>query len=363
MKTDFHPSELPPTVDLESVPVLRKTAQAHRFLAELKGVSGTIPNQGILINTLSLQEAKDSSAIENIITTDDELFQEELFAEVSSNAAAKEVRRYAIALKKGFEMVKKSCLLTNTHILDIQAELEGNRAGFRKLPGTALKNQQTGEIVYTPPQDPDEIVRLMGNLERFLNDDTISPADPLVKMAVAHYQFESIHPFYDGNGRTGRIINILYLVQKGLLNIPVLYLSRFIIQRKNEYYRHLQAVRDNGAWESWILYMLDGVEQTSRRTIAIVQGIGKAMMDYKHRIRETHRKFYSQDLINNLFSHPYTKIEFLMRDLQVSRLTATKYLDTLTNEGFLTKKKLGRSNYYINTVLFDLLTKMPEVKK
>jgi Fic family protein len=356
VKPSFHLPELPPAVDLEGVPVLKKAAQAHRFLAELKGVSGTIPNQGILINTLSLQEAKDSSAIENIVTTDDELFQEELFAEVSSNAAAKEVQRYAVALKKGFGLVRESRLLTNAHILEIQAELEGNRAGFRKLPGTALKNQQTGETVYTPPQDPDEIVRLMDNLERFLNDDTFSTADPLVKMAIAHYQFESIHPFYDGNGRTGRILNILYLVQKELLNIPVLYLSRYIIEHKNEYYRHLQAVRDEGAWEAWILYMLDGVEQTSRQTIAIVQGIGKAMLDYKHRIREAHHKFYSQDLINNLFSHPYTKIEFLVRDLQVSRLTATKYLDILANSGFLTKKKMGRSNYYINTVLFDLLT-------
>jgi len=180
-------------------------------------------------------------------------------------------------------------------------------------------------------------------------------------MVVAHYQFESIHPFYDGNGRTGRIINILYLVQQGLLNIPVLYLSRYITQRKPEYYRRLQAVRDDEAWEAWVLYMLDGVEKTARQTIAIVQGIGKAMLDYKHRIRDKHR-FYSQDLINNLFCHPYTKIEFLMADLRVSRLTATKYLDTLSHEGFLRKKKMGRSNYYINTVLFDLLTKVPEVQ-
>lgn len=360
MNPEFHLSNLPPSANLESVPVLKKVAQAHRFLAELKGVSGTIPNQGILINTLALQEAKDSSAIENIITTHDELFQEELFADVASNAAAKEVRRYAVALKTGFELVRKTQLLTNAHIVQIQAELEGHNTGFRKLPGTKLKNDQTGETVYTPPQDHDEIVRLMGNLERFINDDTVSAIDPLVKMAVAHYQFESIHPFYDGNGRTGRIINILYLVQKGLLNIPVLYLSRYIIQRKGEYYRLLQAVREHGAWEAWVLYMLDGVEQTARQTIGIVQGIGKAMLDYKHRIRAGQR-FYSQDLLNNLFSHPYTKIEFLMRDLGVSRITATKYLDALAVAGFLRKKKMGRSNYYINTVLFDLLTKVPEV--
>lgn len=358
----FKLTMLPPKADLESKAVLKKLAQAHRFLAELKGISGTIPNQSILINTLALQEAKDSSAIENIITTHDALFQEELFADIASNVAAKEVRNYVVALKKGFELVHKTKLLTNAHILNIQAELEGNRAGFRKLPGTALKNQQTGETVYTPPQNAEDIIRLMSNLERFINDDDVSPLDPLVKMVAIHYQFESIHPFYDGNGRTGRIINILYLVQKELLNIPVLYLSRYIIQNKGEYYRLLQAVRDNGEWEAWVLYMLNGIEQTACQTIAMVQGIGKAMLDYKHRIREQY-KFYSQDLLNNLFSHPYTKIEFIVRDLRVSRLTATKYLDTLATAGFLRKKKMGRSNYYINTVLFDLLTKVPVVRQ
>lgn len=362
IKPDLPLVELPPKIDLESTAILKKALQANRYLAELKGISATIPNQSILINTLALQEAKESSAIENIITTHDELFQEELFMETSSNLAAKEVRRYAVALKKGFEMVRKNGLLTNRHVLEIQAELEGNRAGFRKMPGTQLKNKDTGETVYIPPQNPEDIVRLMDNLEKFINEDALCPADPLIKMAVAHHQFESIHPFYDGNGRTGRIINILYLVQKGLLNIPVLYLSRYIIQKKSEYYRLLQVVRNTGAWEEWILYILDGVESTSRQTIAIVTGIGKAMLDYKHRIREKY-KFYSQDLLNNLFSHPYTKIDFLKRDLRISRLTATKYLDRLAADGFLRKKKMGRSNYYINTVLFDLLTKGPQGQK
>lgn len=358
MNPEFRVTELPPAINLETIPILKKAAQAHRFLAELKGVSGTIPNQNILINTLALQEAKDSSAIENIITSHDELFQAELFAG-ATNAAAKEVRKYSAALKKGFELVRRTGLLTNSHILEIQEELEGNRAGFRKKPGTVLKNLTTGETVYTPPQNPEEIVRLMENLEKFTNDDAVSPLDPLVKMAVIHYQFESIHPFSDGNGRTGRIINILYLVQKNLLNIPVLYLSRYIIQKKNDYYRLLQSVRDDGTWEEWVLYMLEGIERTAGQTILIVQGIGRAMLDYKHRIRERY-KFYSQDLLNNLFGHPYTKIEFLMQDLRVSRLTATKYLDLLAKDGFLNKKKLGRSNYYINPVLFDILTGGPQ---
>ena len=195
----------------------------------------------------------------------------------------------------------------------------------------------------------------MNNLERFINDEEFYVADPLVKMAMIHYQFESIHPFYDGNGRTGRIINMLYLVQKQLLTIPVLYLSRYIIRTKTDYYRLLQHVRDTSDWETWILYMLEGIEQTSRQTIDMVQAIGAALLDYKHRIRNTH-KFYSQDLINNLFYHPYTKIEFLQKSLSVTRVTATKYLDLLAQGGFLTKKKIGRSNYYVNTALFKILT-------
>ena len=344
---------LPPKINLETISILKKASQAHRYLAELKGISKTIPNQAILINTLVLQEAKDSSAIENIITTHDDLFKEELFSDFITNAATKEVHNYTIALKKGFDLVKNSELLTNNHILRIQAELEKNHAGFRKLPGTELKNDRTGETIYTPPQNQQEILNLMSNLEKYINDDSISVLDPLIKMAIIHFQFESIHPFYDGNGRCGRIINILYLVVKKLLDIPVLYLSRYIIQNKNSYYNLLQKVRDENAWEDWIMYMLDGVKKTSIQTISIIQEMHKIMLDYKHRIRKLF-KFYSQDLLNNLFYHPYTKIEFLKRDIGVTRLTATKYLDILTDHGFLKKEKIGKNNYYINEPLFKL---------
>jgi Fic family protein len=353
----FSLKALPPEADFETIPILKKTASAHRFLAELKGVSGSIPNQGILLNTLSLQEAKDSSAVENIITTDDDLYREELFPESATDPTAKEVRNYVIALKKGFDLVQQNRILTANHIQAIQAELELNKAGFRKLPGTDLKNTATGETIYTPPQNPDEIIGLMTNLERFINDDAMSGADYLVKMAMIHFQFESIHPFYDGNGRTGRIMNVLYLVLKGLLDIPVLYL----IRNKNDYYALLQKVRDENAWEEWVLYMLDGVETTARHTIQIVQEIKSALMDYKHRIRDKH-KFYSQDLINNLFFHPYTKIEFIQRDLKVSRITATTYLNKLTDDGFLKKEKKGKSNYYVNTALYNILTEAGAVK-
>jgi Fic family protein len=195
----------------------------------------------------------------------------------------------------------------------------------------------------------------MRDLERFINDDALFDADPLIKMALQHHQFESIHPFYDGNGRTGRILNMLYLVKQDLLEIPVLYLSRHIVRNKADYYRLLQTVRERDAWEDWVLYMLAAVESTANDAIAVVSAIRGALMDAKHRIRDKY-KFYSQDLINNLFTHPYTKIEFIMRDLDVSRLTAAKYLEALSQDGVLRKKKVGRSNYYVNIALNAILT-------
>ena len=340
----------------ETAMILKKLASASRHLAELKGVAASIPNQGILINTLGLQEAKDSSAIENIVTTHDELFKDDLQAQGSGTPAAKEVLRYRQALRAGFEQVREHGLLTLNHILHIQEVLEENRAGLRTLPGTALKDGG-GQTVYTPPQNPDEILRLMGDLERYINGDALFDADPLIKMSLIHHQFESIHPFYDGNGRTGRIVNVLYLVKERLLEIPVLYLSSHIVGTKGDYYRLLQAVRDQDAWEDWVLYLLNAVEQTAAQTIQTIHAIKEALFDYKHRIRAAHR-FYSQDLINNLFTHPYTRIEFIERDLEVSRLTATKYLDALAADGFLLKQKIGRGSYYINVALTKILVRL-----
>lgn len=261
---------------------------------------------------------------------------------------------YAEALKTGFQKIRNQKILKSSHILEIQQILEQNDAGYRKLPGTSLVNDATRETVYTPPQDYDSVVKLMDNLISFINDTELYQADPLVKMAVIHHQFESIHPFYDGNGRTGRIINILYLVLNELLDLPILYLSRYIISHKNDYYRLLQKVRDTGDWEEWILYMLDGVEQTAKETILLIGNIKTLMQDYKTRIRKEFPKMYSQDLLNNLFRHPYTKIEFLMAELMVSRLTATKYIDALVEKSFLDKQKIGRSNFYINLPLYNL---------
>ncbi len=356
---DLLPLEQLQAARFDQPAILKKLASSSRRLAELKGVAASIPNQGILINALVLQEAKDSSAIENIVTTHDELFRDDADPDEFTNPAAKEVLRYRQALRAGFDLVRSSGLLTANHIITIQAELERNQAGFRKLPGTALKDG-AGRTVYTPPQDPATIVALMRDLERFINEPDLLDVDPLIKMALIHHQFESIHPSYDGNGRTGRIVNVLYLVKEGLLDIPVLYLSQHIVQTKADYYRLLQTVRTDDHWEAWVLYMLEAVERTALAAIDTVQAIKVALQDYKHRIRADH-KFYSQDLINNLFMHPYTKIDFIERDLQVSRMTATKYLEALVEAGFLRKQRVGRSNYYMNLALNQILLRAPGV--
>jgi Fic family protein len=351
------PLPLSPSVALETPEVLRQLARSHRQLAELKGVVGTIPNESILIDTLALQEAKDSSEIENIVTTEDELFQGDAASAQFSSLAAKEVHSYAAALKLGFGRVREQRFLRLDDVLAVQATLLECRVGLRTLPGTVLRNQESDAVVYTPPQDGDEIVRLMGNfLEHFHSDDETAGLDPLVRMAVLHHQFESIHPFYDGNGRTGRILNLLHLVLHGLLDLPVLYLSRYIVRNKTAYSHHLQTVRDTGEWAAWVLYILKAVEETSRQTIAQVHGIRELMHSTKHRLRTELPRLYSQDLLNNLFLHPYTKIEFIERDLGVSRPTAVRYLEQLTQASFVKKMKLGRTNFYVNEPLFKLLS-------
>jgi len=354
--TTWSLTTLPLNMDLETKKVLKALPAAHAALAELKGIASTIPNQNILINTLGLQEAKDSSAIENIITTHDDLYKSGLNFDAFKSLQAKEVQNYISALKKGFELITTTGLLTNKSILQIQEILEDNKAGFRKLPGTALKNAATGETIYTPPQNYEEILRLMANLEQYINDPEMQDCDPLIKMAIIHFQFESIHPFYDGNGRTGRIINILYLILEKQQTLPILYLSKYIIKHKADYYRFLQKVREDNLWEDWILFMLKGVEETAKETIELIFKIKELMLDYKHKLRNNY-KFYSQDLLNNLFKHPYTKIEFVVNDLGVSRLTAANYLNKLADDKMLRKHKLGTANYYINEELVELLTK------
>ncbi len=351
---------LPLEQDLETKVVLLQLIKANKSLAELKGVALIIPNESILINTLSLQEAKESSAVENIITTHDDMYKADAdLKSFAASASTKEVVLYADALKRGFELIRKNKVLSLNNIKEIQEVLERNKAGFRKVPGTNLQNQNK-EIVYTPPQRFDDINRYMENLATYINDDTIDDLDPLIKLAVVHHQFESIHPFYDGNGRTGRIINSLFLVLKDLLDLPILYLSRYIIRNKAEYYHLIQSVRDNGKWEDWIVFILKGVAETATETIVLVKQIKVLMQEYKARMKDILKKQYSHELLNNLFNHPYTKIEFVVNDLKVSRVTAAKYLNILADCQLLQKVKMGHSNYYLNSPLINLLVEHSE---
>lgn len=340
---------------IETPSILKKAIAANKVIAELKGVAQTIPNQAILINTLALQESKDSSEIENIVTTHDELFKYDKQYQ-SFSPATKEVHRYNDALFHGFKMLKTKPLINNL-LIELARIITEQQSGFRNLPGTVLKNSR-GDVVYTPPQNFVEISEHMKNLEQFINDPKMSDFDPLVKMAIIHHQFESIHPFFDGNGRTGRILNILYLISEGILDIPILYLSRYITQNKAEYYQLIQKVRDEQAWEEWILYMLHALESTAKQTILTIESIKSMMAEYKMIFREKEPKLYSHELMNTIFSHPYTKIEFIVTNTKVSRLTASKHLKKLVDIGLLEMKKQKNSNYYINTKLVALFTSL-----
>ena len=356
--SNYTPRPLPLPVDsgLETKEVWRALNTAHRYLAELKGVCLSLPNPGLLTQTLSMQEAKDSSEIENIITTHDDLYATQGSDLKGPTLPAKEVQYYVQALQIGFEEVRKTKLIQLETILAIQAYIEPSKPRLRTLPGTRLINDQTGELIYEPPQSKTEIEALMGNLVDYIHDEQ-NELDPLLRMAIIHHQFESIHPFYDGNGRTGRILNILMLVREGLLDFPILYLSRYINHSKASYYGLLQKTRNKNRWDEWCLYLLKGISETAKNEIQLIHQLNALMLDYKHRIRQNY-KFYSQDLLNNLFRYPYTKIESIAAELGISRPTATKYLDQLAEDGFLYKKKVGRTNFYVNTPLFTLLTSL-----
>ncbi|MDD7303930.1 MAG: Fic family protein [Prevotellaceae bacterium] len=359
MALQYSIPSLPLKYDFETVPVLRNLARANRALAELKGIAATIPNENILISSLTLQEARDSSSIENIITTQDDFYKAELqFKSLKVSAATKEVQNYREAIYEGFRLIRENKLLTNNTIIRIQNCLKHSDNGFRNTPGTKLVRED-GVVIYEPPQDFRDIVACMDNLETFINDPSFSDLDPLIKMAIIHHQFESIHPFTDGNGRTGRIINILYLVINGLLELPILYLSRFITRNKSEYYQLIQAIRDkegdnSSEWEKWIIFILQGIEETALETITIVKGISSLMADFKEIIKPAFGSVYRHELLNNLFFHPYTKIEFVCNDMSIQRKTAAKYLDKIVELALLKKVKYGRENYYINTKLTEL---------
>ena len=344
---------LPPSINLETVPVLRQLAKSNRALAELKGYADTIPNKNILLNAVMINEAKDSSEIENIITTHDELYKA-LSQSSGASLEAKEVVNYRSAIWEGYQLVLEKGILTVNMIVSIQGIVEGNQAGIRKLPGTVLLNSKTNEVVYTPPSDEREIRNLLSNLEEYINevDDRV---DPLIKLSVIHFQFESIHPFYDGNGRTGRIINIIYLILRDLLNSPILYLSRYINKNKSEYYRLLQEVRTQQKWEEWILFILKGIEETAKDTLELVKRINVEIESMRNEIKLKLPKIYSKELIDLLFYEFYTKTIYIEKGLSITRKTAVSYLSALEEAGLLVSEKIGKERIYKNKRLFDLV--------
>jgi cell filamentation protein, protein adenylyltransferase len=347
---------LPPKQDIETRSILRKTITTGRALAELKGLGETIPNQSMLINSVILQEAKASSEIENIITTDDALFRAFTTKTSSVDPSTKEVLRYREALWEGYKELKKRPILATNLFIKLVQRIKENQAGIRQTPGTTISNADTGEIIYTPPEGEAVIRDKLKNLEDYIHGE--DDIDPLIKLALIHYQFESIHPFSDGNGRTGRILNILYLVFQGLLDLPVLYLSKFVIEKKNKYYRLLRKVTEKCEWEPWILYMLDAVEKTATFTRKRILNIRDLMAETMEVAKDSlPGRVYSKELVELIFRQPYTKGQFLVDAGIAKRQTAAEYLKELEKIGVLKAKKIGRETLYLNGKLYDLLSK------
>lgn len=345
---------LPPSrAKLETMPILRQVAKTAAVIGELKGLADTLPNPNILLNAVILKEATASSEIENIITTQDKLYQALSLKGLQVDPQTKEVLRYREALLEGYRYLTKNGFINTNAIISIQKELEGNSAGIRQLPGTALKNATTGTTIYTPPDNYDTILRLMKNLEEYLHSE--EDISPFIQLAVQHYQFESIHPFYDGNGRTGRIINVLFLIMKGLLHQPVLYLSQYIIDHKSDYYRLLQEVRTQDNWEEWVLFLTKGVEVTAIETIHKIRQINDLFNQMLEAVKREKPKIYRKDLLELLFVQPYCRIEIVMEQLGVSRPTASRYLNELAGIGVLTIKQVWKENIFINEGLFKIL--------
>ena len=345
--------KLPPRADIETKAILKQCITARSALAELKQAGQLIPNPAIMINTLPVLEARASSEIENIVTTTDKLFQF-VQDEARADPATKEALRYCKALFDGFEALTERPLSTGT-AEGICTQILGVETAVRKVPGTKLTNQATGETIYTPPEVEGHLRDLLANWERFLHDEDVA-IDPLIRMAVAHYQFEAIHPFTDGNGRTGRIINSLYLIEKGLLTLPLLYLSRYIIQNRNDYYRLLLDVTRNEAWEEWILYMLKAVEETANWTtakIAAIRGLSDAASEY---IRSRRPKIYTRELVDVIFKLPYCRITNLVEANVAKRQTASDYLWQLVEIGVLAEPTTTKDKVFVHQKLLTLLT-------
>ncbi|MDF3054719.1 MAG: filamentation induced by cAMP protein Fic [Gammaproteobacteria bacterium] len=344
---------LPPSLKLETTAVLKKTIEARSQLAELKGSVQSIPNQAILVNGIVLQEARLSSEIENIVTTNDELYKAASDERLATDPQAKEVLRYREALWHGFRSLKERPLSTNLFV-ELVAIIKGQNIDVRRVPGTKIGNSR-GEVIYTPPEGESVIRDKLSSLEKFIHGD--DELDALVKLALMHYQFEAIHPFIDGNGRTGRILNILFLVEKGLLDTPILFLSHYILRTRASYYEGLRQVTESSAWVDWILYILEGIRVTALETQNRVNRICESMDTAKELVQAKAPKVYSKDLIEVIFQNPYCKIRFLEEAGIAKRQTAALYLRTLEELGLLQGVKSGLEKYYINTALVDILSK------
>lgn len=345
--------KLPLKVELETKRVLKKLISARTALAELKETGKLLPNQAVLIQTVGLQEAKLSSEIENVVTTHDALFRALADATKPTDPATKEVLAYKDALWRGHHVVKIEGRPLSTPLFEeLVGTIKGTKIGVRKLPGTKLA-KPNGEVIYSPPEGEALLRDLLADLERFIHAD--DDLDPLVRLAVMHYQFEAIHPFADGNGRTGRILNILFLVERGLLDIPVLYLSRYILEQKTGYYRGLRAVTEEGAWEAWVLYMLDAVEHMARLTRDRMLAIHELMEKTRLTVKEALPKIYSKDLVEALFRYPYTKIGFLEDAGIGNRKTVRSYLRQLVEIGVLEEHGRAKELYFLNNPFWRLL--------
>ena len=342
---------LPPREDVENHAILKACIEARVALAELNMAGRLVPNQAILINTLPILEARASSEIENIVTTTDRLFQYAQDETQPTDAATKEALRYRAALKRGFDSLKKRPLTTATAV-EVCRTLHGIELDVRKQPGTALKNQ-AGVTVYTPPEGEALIRDLLANWERYLHNET--SIDPLIRMAIGHYQFEAIHPFSDGNGRTGRILNLLYLVQQQLLDLPILYLSRAIIRNRTEYYRQLHDVTTSGAWEPWILYQVNAVNETARWTTAKILAMRNLLVETTNHVQQKAPSLYSRELVELVFVQPYCRIANVVEAGLAKRQTASEYLKELSDIGVLDEVKVGREKLFIHPKLMALL--------
>jgi Fic family protein len=364
MKTTFNKDiayndlpNLPPIKNLETTAIFKATIKANKLLAELKGYCQTLPNPQMLLNTIVLQESKESNAIENIVTTQDELYKATLMGDGVKNQAAKEVLQYREAIYWGIAELQKNNLITTNLLVGLMQRLRGSSENIRKNTGTKLANPSNNKVVYTPPEGEEIIREKLSKLEIFINDNEFSDLDPLIKMALVHYQFEAIHPFSDGNGRTGRILNILYLIQQELLGLPVLYLSNYIIQNKSDYYKLLREITEEGNWEEWVLFMINGISETSAMTLSKIHSILRLKEETISNAKEALKSSFSKELIDLLFSHPYIKIKVLEDHNIAKRQTASEYLKKLESKGILGSVKIGNEVYYINKALIEILSK------